>query len=83
MADLEAAINDELLDPLMDQLAGIARQVAQEALDQAIAQGGDPDKINEAEQELAEGDALRASGAFTDAVDKYKDALLSAESALP
>lgn len=43
----EAAVNDGLLDPdqgtqLMDQLAGIARQIAVDALDQAIAQGGNP-----------------------------------------
>ncbi len=68
----------------MDQLAGIARQLAVDALNQAIADPqSDPDKINEAEQELADGDALRALGAFTDAVDKYKDALVSAEKALP
>ncbi len=32
---------------------------------------------------LADGDALRASGAFEDAVDKYEVALANAEDALP
>lgn len=86
VGDLEAAVN-EGLDPaqgtqLMDQLAGTARQLAVEALDQANAQGGDPVKINEAQQKLAEGDALRALGEFKDAVNKYKDAVDKAEDAL-
>ena len=66
----------------MDQLARTARQLAQEALDQAVAQGGDSVVIADAQQTLAEGDTLRESGAFKDAVSKYKDALAKAESAL-
>ena len=86
VGDLEAAVSDGLLDPtqgtdLMDQLAGAARKLAVDALNQAIAQGGDPDSISDAEQALAEGDALRALGAFKDAVNAYKDALAKAESA--
>ena len=88
VGDLEAAVgldptvDSDLID-LMDELAGIAQQLATEALDEAIAQGGDPGDINDAQQALADGDALRASGAFKDAVNKYKDALAKAESALP
>lgn len=87
VGDLEAAVKDGLLDPtqgtqLMDQFAAIARQFAVDALNQAIAQGGDPTKISEAQQALADGDALKASGTFKDAVNKYKDALAKAESAL-
>ena len=67
----------------MDQLAGIARQVATDALDEAIAQSGDPGEINDAQQALNEGDGLRTSEAFKDAVNKYKDALSKAESAQP
>ena len=86
VGDLEAAIGldpaqDPTLTDRMDQLAGVARQLATEALDQAIAQGGDPTAIADAQQALAEGDTLRASGAFKDAVSKYKDALAKAESA--
>ncbi len=76
----------EGLDPghgteLMDQLAALARRLAVEALNQLIAQEGDPTIIAEAQQFIDEGDAFRAAVAFKDAVDKYKDALVSAESA--
>ncbi len=87
IGELEAAI-DEGLDPaegaeLMDQLLAIARKTAVDALDQAIALGGDPGEISDAQQALSEGDALRTSSAFKDAANKYKDALSKAESALP
>ena len=88
VGELEAAVNDGLLDAvqgvqLMDKLAGIARQMAADALDEAIAQSGDPGEINDAQQALSEGDGLRTSEAFKDAVNKYKDALSKAESAQP
>ena len=93
VGDLEAALGlDPALDPdlidLMDQLAGIARRIAEDAIDQAIAAGGDPQTISEAQQSLAAGDAARQlaqSGQldkFKEAVNKYKDALAKAESAL-
>ena len=62
---------------------GIARQMAADALDEAVAQGVDPGEINDAQQALDEGDGLRTSEAFKDAVNKYKDALSKAESAQP
>ena len=88
------AVVEEGLDPvqgtqLMDKLAGIARQLAVEAIDEAIAAGGDQDAIDEAEVSLIVGDALRELGnagvceAFKDAVNFYKDALAKAEGALP
>ncbi len=73
---------------LMDDLAGVAMQLAVDAFVAAIALGGDPDEIDEAAMFLAEGDALRALGvagdceAFKDAVNAYKDALAKAESAI-
>jgi tetratricopeptide (TPR) repeat protein len=84
---LDKAI-DEGLDPvqgapLMDQLSAIARQFAADALAWAIAQEGDQARIADADQALSDGDALRASEAFEDAVKKYKEALKKAESALP
>ncbi|MFQ5656768.1 MAG: Ig-like domain-containing protein [Candidatus Methylomirabilales bacterium] len=87
VAKLEAAIN-EGLDPQegtkrMDQLTRTARQLATEALDQAIDQGGDSGKIADAQEALGEGDALRASSEFRDAAAKYREALQKAESALP
>ena len=88
VGDLEAAIGldpaqDEVLTDAMDALAGVARQLAAGALDAAIAQGADPGVISDAQQALADGDALRALGAFKDAVNKFKDALAKAESVLP
>ena len=75
VGDLEAAVDDgtcnapaSIVD-LMDKLAGIARAVASEAIDEA------PGDTSDAEQSLAEGDDHRAVGMYKDAVAKYKDAL--------
>ena len=59
MGDIEAAVNDGVLDPeegrdLVDEIAGIARQLASEALDEAIAQNGDPGEISDAQDCLIE-----------------------------
>ena len=87
VGDLEAAIGlDPAQDPIhkdaMDQLARIARQVAVDVIDKAVAQGADPVVISDAQQALADGDAKRASGDFKDAVSQYKDALAKTESVL-
>jgi hypothetical protein len=88
VGEIEKTVDDGLLDPVqgaefMDLLAGIAKQIAEDALDQAIAGGGDQEKIDEAQLALEDGDLLRASEAFVDAVNAYKDALEEAERALP
>ncbi len=73
---------------IMDDLAGVAMQLAVDAFVAAIAQAGDPTEIDEAAMFLAEGNAHRALGvagdceAFKDAVNAYKDALAKAESAI-
>ena len=93
VGDLQAVIDDGLLDPeqgtlLMDQLSGITRQLALIAINQAMDQEGDPDKIAEAQQSLANGDSLRVSAAFEDCdcykdtVNEYKNALSTAEGLL-
>ncbi len=85
VGDLEAAANDGLDSDegaqLMDELAGIARQMAVNARNEAMARAGDPSAIADAQQYLDDGDALRASDAFKDAIAKYKDALAKAEGA--
>jgi len=89
VGDLEAAANAELLDPLlgeqlmqlMDQLAGVARQLASDAINEASSQMGESTVIDDAQQSRAEGDTLRGFGLFKDAVNKYRDALAKAESA--
>ena len=84
IGDLQAAVDEGLPGPdegarLMDILAAVARQVAVEALDEAIARGGDADDISDAKDSLAEGDDLRSSSDYKDALNKYKDALSKAE----
>lgn len=88
VGDLEAAVDDGLIsaaegNDLMDQLAAIARQVTQNAINAAIAARGDAGDISDATASLAEGDTLRDDGAYKDAVAEYKDALSKAEGALP
>ena len=82
--ELDAAVQAGLLNSLqgaalMDDLAAVARLIATDAI--GDAQGGDPDKIAEAEQSLSDGDVFRTSSAYKDAVAKYKDALAIAEGA--
>ena len=86
VGDLEAAVSAGLLDSVqgtqcMTQLASAARQLAVAAIDAAIAGGGDPDKIADAQLALDDGDALRSAESFKDAVAMYKDALAQAEGA--
>ena len=87
VGDLEAAVKDGLLDEaqgtvVMDFLAEIARRLAEDAVDTAVAAGGDSGDIDDAKAFLAEADGLRGQGKFKDAVAKYKDALSKAEGAI-
>ena len=66
---------------LNERVTGAGRQIAVEAIDEAVARRGNAGKIAEARQSLAQGDALRASGRNKDAVNKYKDAAGKAEGA--
>jgi len=92
IGDIEASIGlvpaqNDALTSIMDDFAGIARQLASDAIDAAISGGGDAVKIADAQQSLADGDTLRASAAagalgdYKDAASKYKDAIAKAESA--
>ncbi len=86
VGDLQAAVDAGLLDPTsgneyMDQLAAVARLLANNAVNEAIARGGDSSQIAAAQQSLADGDSLRASGAFIDATAEYRGALSQAEGA--
>ena len=65
---------------LNERVTGAARQLAVEAIDAAVARGGNAGKIAEARRALADGDSLRSSGP-KDAVNKYKDAAGKAEGA--
>ena len=79
--DLGAATGTQL----MDDLVGISKQLAENAINTAIDELPDSDagKIDTANEKLAEGDGFRDEGKFKDAASKYKDALSEAEGALP
>ena len=84
---LQSAIDDDLLDSdlgtqLMDEIAGVAREFAERALGDARRRRAEPDVIAEAQEYSDEGDMLRGAGLFKDAINKYKDALAKAESAV-
>ena len=88
VGDLEAALKDGLLDTglgthLLDEFVEVARRMAVDALNMAIAAGGDQDKIDKALEYLAEGVELWESGKWKDAVAAFKAALCEAESAMP
>lgn len=83
--EIEKAIKKGL-DPsigtaLLQVLAGVARDLAVEAINDAIARGGDPGDIAEAQEKLAEGDALRDAGEYADAINQYEKAADKAEDA--
>ena len=81
VGELEAAVQEGLYPAqgaeLMDGFAAVARRLATAAIDR----GGDYGKIAVAQMARAQGDALRASGTFKDAVNEYKDAVANAEGA--
>jgi hypothetical protein len=86
--NLQAAVDAGLLDTvqgrqLMDSLVEIARQLAVDAINYAMNSGGDSSQINNAQQQLAQADALRASEGFTDAASQYRNALATGEDAVP
>jgi hypothetical protein len=86
VGDLEAAVKDGVLDAamgtnLMSGLTAAAHQLAARATEQAKARGGNASAITDANTALAEGDNLRASSKYKDAVAKYRAALAKAESA--
>ena len=88
------AVLDEGLDPvqgvaLMDKKAGIARRLAADAIDEAIAVGGDAGEIQEAMEFMVSADSLRELATaemcelFKIAISAYKEAVAKAEGALP
>ncbi len=74
-------IDPEIGNHLLEVYTQAARDVAAAAIQAAIDRGGDPGKIASAEQDLADGDALRELGDFKSAVAKYKSATNDAEGA--
>jgi predicted extracellular nuclease len=84
--DLEAAVKSKLLgaaqgNAFLDRIAGAARLLAVEAIEEAEDAGGDASKIEQAKRALAQGDTRLDANRFKAAVAKYKDALSKAEGA--
>ena len=84
--DLEAAVSDGLQPrgagvEMLDEIAGAARQLARDAIDDAAARRRNSSKVAEARAALARGDGRRRARGFKDAVAAYKDAASKAEGA--
>jgi hypothetical protein len=86
VGDLEAAIKDGLIpqsvgEPLILQMAAVSRAWAVEAINEAIARGGNKGQIQAAQNFLKQGDAHMQRGRYKDACAKFKDAIAKAEGA--
>jgi hypothetical protein len=84
--DLQSMVRSGLLSAaegaaLMGDLAEAGRLLADGAIADAIARGGNAAKIAEAQGALAAGDARRAAGRYKDALSRYKDAYSKAAGA--
>jgi predicted AlkP superfamily pyrophosphatase or phosphodiesterase len=65
-----------------ETLTDVDMQLAEIALDEAIAAGGDQEDIAESEEELQEGQTDLEDGNFEDAIDHFKDSWRSAKKAV-
>jgi hypothetical protein len=65
---------------LLQHTIVIARSIAVEAIQVAVAGNGDPVKIGEANAALEDGDLKATNGRYKDAVARYKDAVAKADS---
>ena len=60
---------------IFEALIDVARPIASDAIDNAIANGGDGDEIIEALENLDRGDAEASAGSYGDAIGDYRQAL--------
>jgi large repetitive protein len=86
VGELESAVKDGLLaaptgTEMMQRICRSAQKVVEDAIADALARNGNPGKISEARQALAQGNTRLASGRFKDAIARYKDAVSKAEGA--
>ena len=77
--DQNTVIPDATLQPLLDTLVQADQILANVAIADATAAGGDPHKLAEAAQELAKAADELAKGHSHDAIDHYKNAWHKAE----
>ena len=67
--------------PLMDEAAGIARQLANDELNAAILRLGNPVAILDAQTDISNGDTQRLGSNYRQATSYYRSALQSAQGA--
>ena len=70
------------IQQIIDDIVNLDRKLASDAIDNAVASGGDPKEIDRANKELAEGDAKLAKGKFDKAIHHYEKAWKHAQKAL-
>jgi hypothetical protein len=83
---LEGAVKNKFFTaaqtrPIFDLMTGAAWVVALEARDLAVARGGMPSRIAEANTAINQGNAHWAAGRFKDACSAYKTAVVKAQAA--
>jgi hypothetical protein len=76
------SIPDSTIQSMIDNLLNADKILAQTAIDDAIAAGGKPAKIAQAQNEMALAASERAAGHYDHAVDHYKSAWKHAQEAV-
>lgn len=70
----KSSISDSALQGLIDRIVKSARELAQTAINDAIAAGGSPKDIGRANEEISKGDSDVAAGKYESAVEHYRNA---------
>jgi hypothetical protein len=76
------SIPDSSIQPMIDDLLNADRILAQTAIDDAIAAGGKPRKITDAQHEMGLAASEAATGHYAHAIDHYKTAWKHAREAV-
>lgn len=79
---VEEGLDAEQGAALTAELVTMARDLAVAAIGQAMAEAGDPDHLEKAQQRLADGDLHQDEGEFEKAVKDYAGAIKEAEKAM-
>jgi uncharacterized repeat protein (TIGR02543 family) len=74
MKDKKSTIPDATLQGFIDRLVNADRLLVSAAIHDVVTAGGDPKKINKANEELSKGDARALDGKFVDAIEHYRNA---------
>jgi len=74
MKDKKSAIPDAILQGFIDRIVDADRRLAQTAINDAIAAGGNQQHITKANDELGKGDSDAANSKFEAAIEHYREA---------